>query len=347
MEIEIFRSEILESLECSVIQGSKLSGLFYTIYTNEIPLLYKLLHDNWFTRLTGHVPQKFKYIYHLTVNFVDDSTSIITFSDTNLIKIYLENYYNLLHNYYNINKLKINPDKNSLLIVNKPKHDPPLKNFFFLVDSYKIKPKTYIKILGSYIQNTLKMDTEIGKLTSILHHRLNELNKIKRYTSFETRRQFINSHIIGKINYMLPTYMHAPACLKDKLHKVLMKAARFSIGNYCFKKSTYYILNKCKMTTINNMINISAIKLIHKTLHNESPHVIFQYYKVNKRKSADIYYNYTPKYCNMKNYFIYQGIKLFNGLPAKLKDLPPVKFNNKIKRYITDPASVVHVRDIK
>ena len=115
VEIEIFRSEILDSLECSVIQGSKLSGLFYTLYTNEIPLLYKLLHNEWYEKLTGTVSQKFKSIYHLTVNFVDDSTSIITFSETNQIRKYLENYYNLLQNFYNINKLKINPDKTCLL----------------------------------------------------------------------------------------------------------------------------------------------------------------------------------------------------------------------------------------
>ena len=95
VEIEIFRSQILESLECSVIQGSKLSGLFYTIYTNEIPLLYKLLHGDWYQKLTGAISQKVKLIYHLTVNFVDDSTSIVTFSETNQICKYLENYYNL------------------------------------------------------------------------------------------------------------------------------------------------------------------------------------------------------------------------------------------------------------
>ena len=145
---------------------------------------------------------------------------------------------------------------------------------------------------------------------------------------------------------MLPIYMHASAHLKDKLHKVLMKAARYSIGNYCFKKSTYYILNKCKLTTINNMISISAIKLIHKTLHNESPEVMLEYYKLNKRKSADIFYNYVPKSANMNKYFVYQGVKLFNSIPVKIKDLPPIKFNNQIKRYITDPASVVHVRAI-
>ena len=101
------------------------------------------------------------------------------------------------------------------------------------------------------------------------------------------------------------------------------------------------------MKTINNMINISAIKLIYKTLHNESPEVILEYYKLNKRKSADIFYNYIPKSSKMKNYFLYQGIKMFNGLPSKIKDLPPIKFNNHIKRYITNPASVVHARAVQ
>ena len=100
------------------------------------------------------------------------------------------------------------------------------------------------------------------------------------------------------------------------------------------------------MTTINNMINISAIKFIHKTLYNESPEVIFEYYKVGKRKCANIFNNYTQKSAYMKNYFVYQGIKLHNALPVKLKDISPIKFNKKIKRYITDPASVVHVRAI-
>ena len=67
---------------------------------------------------------------------------------------------------YNINKLKINPDKTALLVINKPKHDPQLKNFFFMAETYQIKPKRYIKILGSYAEINLKINTEINKLTS-------------------------------------------------------------------------------------------------------------------------------------------------------------------------------------
>ena len=39
--LDTFKSKILPSLQCSVIQGSKLSSLLYILYTNEIPLLSK------------------------------------------------------------------------------------------------------------------------------------------------------------------------------------------------------------------------------------------------------------------------------------------------------------------
>merc|ERR1712121_89044 len=45
----------------SVIQGSKIAGLLYTIYTNEIPDLFKLLHKNYYTAITGRP----------TINFVN------------------------------------------------------------------------------------------------------------------------------------------------------------------------------------------------------------------------------------------------------------------------------------
>ena len=46
VEIDTKRSRLRKSLDCSVIQGSKLSGLLYTLYTNEIPQLHSLMHKD-------------------------------------------------------------------------------------------------------------------------------------------------------------------------------------------------------------------------------------------------------------------------------------------------------------
>ena len=178
----------------------------YGLYTNEIPLLYKFMYNDWYEKLTNLKNQNFKNIDHLTVGFVDDSTAIFAFSDPGQIKAFLTNYYNLIKSFYNINKLKINSDKTNLLLTYKPKFKDHFKNFYFFADNDKIKPKNVIKILGTYIKNDLKMDSEIGKLTGQLHNRISAIRTLTKFTDFKTRLKFLNANVIGKLNYALPLY---------------------------------------------------------------------------------------------------------------------------------------------
>ena len=114
------------------------------------------------------------------------------------------------------------------------------------VDKYKIKPSKVIKLLELYINCDLNWDTEIGKLCANLHNRICNINKIKRYTTFKIQIQFINAYLLGKMSYLLLIYMNINGTNIPKLYRVLMKAARVSIGNYCSRSSISQILNKCK-----------------------------------------------------------------------------------------------------
>ena len=60
VEIDTFPSSIQKSLPCSCVQGSKFSGCLYTLYTNEIPLLYKMMHNSWYQKLTKFALKKLK-----------------------------------------------------------------------------------------------------------------------------------------------------------------------------------------------------------------------------------------------------------------------------------------------
>ena len=51
VELDTFKSEIVNSLPCSVIQGGKLSGLLYNLYINELPLLHKLIFDKSYNNI--------------------------------------------------------------------------------------------------------------------------------------------------------------------------------------------------------------------------------------------------------------------------------------------------------
>ena len=59
-------------------------------------------------------------IHHNVVQYVDDSTNIIACKDNNKLQIYINIYFKILEEFYNINKLLINSDKTKLLIIAKP-----------------------------------------------------------------------------------------------------------------------------------------------------------------------------------------------------------------------------------
>jgi len=78
----------------------------YSLYVNEITLIYKLLKNKINCNMTKDTNIKFNNkIEHITYNFVDDSTSIISFKNADEIKIYLTKYFNLIQSFYTINKL--------------------------------------------------------------------------------------------------------------------------------------------------------------------------------------------------------------------------------------------------
>ena len=123
-----------------------------------------------------------------------------------------------------------------------------------------------------------------------------------------------------------------------------MRSARIIINDYCYRKSTKYILGKCNWLSVNQMIDFSAVKTIHKILYNKNPVPLYNHYKINRRTTANIHYNYIPKSSSFRKYFIYHGISTYNMLPATLKCLHPRKFKKVYKKYLLDPRSVSHDR---
>ena len=120
VQIDTFTSTIENSLPCSVVQGSELSVTLYTLYTNKITLLYTLMGTDYYEQITGQKKMTNIYIDHIIINYVDDSTNIISSDYNDQLQKYIDQYYLLLTNYYDINYLKINSDKSTLLVTTRP-----------------------------------------------------------------------------------------------------------------------------------------------------------------------------------------------------------------------------------
>ena len=130
----------------------------------------------------------------------------------------------------------------------------------------------------------------------------------------------MNGYVIGKLRYMLPLYTQANNNNLNKIHKLIMRAARSAIGNYCCRFSIIKILNICKWPTARNMINLSATNAIHNIIINKKPECLIDLYNINtQRKSKQITTKYLPRTEQLKRFYIYQTIQMYNDIPTNIK----------------------------
>ena len=158
------------------------------------------MHEDIYTKLTQHQPTTSTNINHTTVNFVNDSTNIISTTKTNEIQDYINKFYRLLEAVYNINKLKINNDKTELMVICKAKHRKNTKNIQITASGHKVKQVNKVKILGYVMQNNLRHDKHIAKVTSNIHHRLFNIKKLTSHTIIKSRQILTKAIVIGKLN---------------------------------------------------------------------------------------------------------------------------------------------------
>merc|ERR1712240_336849 len=283
IQIDTKRSRLQKSLDCSVIQGSKLSGLLYTLYTNEIPLLHTLMEKEIYTALTKQDRVITNDIDHTTVNFVDDSTNIISTLDTKTIEQYLDKFYKLLEAVYNINKLKINKDKTELLIICKQKYRKDTKKIRMTASGHKVKQVNKAKILGYTLSNDLKHDKHISTLTANINNRLYNIRKISQNSTIKARNILTKAIVIGKLNYCLPLLCNARKAEIIDLNTLITKSCRTIMGSRCPKWTNQRLLNRCNMPTIQQSINNQALNYIHRLQSIKIPTALFNMYNLPDR----------------------------------------------------------------
>ena len=91
------------TLPCSVIQGSKLSALLYTVYINEVTVLQKLMGTELYGQITNDMSIKSERIDHDIIQYVDDTNNIIYGNNAEEVEKYSNAYFKLIECFYGIN----------------------------------------------------------------------------------------------------------------------------------------------------------------------------------------------------------------------------------------------------
>ena len=289
VSIDSIESNIQPSLQCSVIQGSKLSALLYTLYINEVPRIHELLNSNIYNLITGENNNiNNNIVEHLTIQYVDDSNNIITTNSSDDIEAYINKYFKLVENFYNINKLKINPDKSKLMIVCKPTYRSSTNSIVLQTSQVVIEQVQKVKALGMYISSGLTNHANVSNIISKVNFRLSVLREVFKYAEYRTKIILMNSLVVSIFRYSCPLLIDSNAIIINKLQTLLMKCARQILGFKSYKMNTVNIMKEVKMLTVHHLIIKESIGFIHKIIFNENPKCIFKLLEYNSQDSGNI-----------------------------------------------------------
>ena len=78
--IDNANSVLRDSLQCSIVQGSRLSSIMFNTYCNEIPLIPKLINTPLYHKLVDKTKLNITKVTHMVINFIDDIEHIRRYS---------------------------------------------------------------------------------------------------------------------------------------------------------------------------------------------------------------------------------------------------------------------------
>ena len=202
-ELQGFRSSTKNQEACSVIQGSKLSGFFYTIFSIEIPLLPTLMKNSQLieTILEMKIPNYYGVTHNIN-QYVDDSSNTIGTDSEDEMKKYVESYIAVLDKYYEHNKLKLNSGKTNIIMTKKTgRQNNTDQMTFTTATGEKVKESNSIKILGITLNNRGSMDTYLNIASGRIVRILTELSPLMKFMSLKTRQEIVYSKAASILLY--------------------------------------------------------------------------------------------------------------------------------------------------
>ena len=154
-------------------------------------------------------------------NFADGNT-LTTFAQNvrTLISI-LESESKIAIDWFETNKMIVNPGKFQSIIIDKRKQDHT-KETFEIGD--KIEDSPSIKLLGVLIDDKLNFNLHITKICRSAANQLSALIRLRQFLSFEAKKVLVNSYFYSNFNYCPLVWMFSSAKSLNKIESLQKKS---------------------------------------------------------------------------------------------------------------------------
>ena len=279
------------------------------------------------------------------VQYADDSQFIFTGSPYNIKAIIekAERTLKIAKQYFDINGLKVNPDKTQAIFLGSRQHLSKVpSNLKINFDGTLIELSNTVNNLGVVLDKYMTFESHVNTVYRKTMGTLMYINHIKNNIDKETRLMLIQSLALTMINYCFKIWGGTSKTQIQRVQKLQNFAAKLAVGNarkYDHATPSIKELNWLKMQEkYQYELSIFMYKrvkgLIPKTLINLTP--VESISQVTTRQSNNNNFYVARSKTNMGSRELAKCCpKVWNGLPKEVKEAGTIAlFKRKLVNYL-------------
>ena len=275
------------------------------------------------------------------VGYVDDGAKTFSHREPAVLSRVLTEKYTLLETWMNANKLVINQDKTHLMVMGSKKTANLRQHVSMQAGAFVIKPTESEKMLGGQLHQTLQWNHHLhdskASLVRQLTSRVNELKRISKNATFQTRLMVANGVVMSKMVYLITLWGGAQQYLLKVLLVQQLTAAKAVCGFQSWGWSKKKLMDKVGWISVRQLIYFHTVLQTHKTLTTGVPRslhaslpTIYPYRTRNSTIGKIRFGDYFTSTATFK----YRAMSCYNGVPGEVMNvsLPTVK--KKLKQWV-------------
>ena len=162
------------------------------------------------------------FIKNANVHNIAYDNTLTTFAQNvgTLISI-LESESKIAIDWFETNKMIVNPGKFQSIIIDKKKQDHTIETF--KIGDKFIEASPSVKLLGVQIDDKLNFNLHTANICRFAANQLNALIRLKRFLSFEAKKVLVKSYFYPNFNYCPLVWMFSSA---KSLKKIRISAKK-------------------------------------------------------------------------------------------------------------------------
>ena len=335
VEVQGYSSDLRRCRPYSVIQGGKLSGQFFSVYTLETTKLDEIMKNNDELKfISGETLTESNKTELQSTGYVDDVNHVAGNANIEDLEEFTGKLLNAVTEIYKENLLSMNVTKTQLLQIESSTNEclNSSRRMVSIISQQGniTTAKTDMKILGVTLNCRASLDTNTSRMKSRIGL---ELNKLKPYLSSlrpVDRKIILNCKLTSILDYALPLYLGETEATMNRFEAAYMSIYRRIRGGYTFRVNRKTICKDINTDLPRMHIAKKAVTFIHKQLSHRSCHSLVDRLIIPKRIASMIHMR------NPQN-GIYptsldRGVSLYNKLSTDLKSKRIGPFKRHLKK---------------